>query len=82
MAERKRSEGFAFFMPVVGVFLIMPPIVLLFDIRADIFGIPLIVAYLFATWFALVLASFVLRNRLPASEQEVSVGTSRNEPDK
>ena len=52
-------------MPVVGAMLVMPPLVLLFDVQVDVFGVPLIVAYLFGTWLALIAASFVLRKRLP-----------------
>lgn len=65
MASRKRSEGFAFFLPVVGAMLVMPPIVMLFDVDADVFGIPLIVAYMFAVWLFLVVASLVLTRGLP-----------------
>ena len=52
-------------MPVVGAMLVMPPLVLLFDVQVVVFGVPLIVAYLFGTWLALIVASFVLRKRLP-----------------
>ncbi len=70
MAERKRSEGFAFFLPVVGVLLILPPIVMLFDKGLNILGIPLIVAYLFATWLLLVFASFNLTRFLPKAQND------------
>ena len=70
MAGRKRSEGFAFFMPVVGFLLIMPPLVMLFDVKANFFGVPLIVAYLFGTWMALIVASFILRRTLPQSSSD------------
>jgi len=72
MAGRKRSEGFAFFLPVVGALLVMPPLVLLFDIKANLFGIPLIVAYLFSVWILLIFASFMLNRRLPKAELEAS----------
>lgn len=65
MASRKRSEGFAFFLPVVGAMLVMPPIVMLFDVDANVFGFPLIVAYMFAVWLFLVVASLILTRGLP-----------------
>lgn len=78
MAGRKRSEGFAFFIPVLGAMLIMPPLVLLFDVQIDIFGVPLIVAYLFTTWLALIIASFVLRKRLPNGDgDELQMASDR-----
>lgn len=71
MSDRKRSEGFAFFLPVLGAILIMPPLVLLFDVQADVFGIPVIVAYLFSVWLFLAIASFVLTRKLRRTEPSV-----------
>jgi len=71
MAGRKRSEGFAFFLPVLGAMLIMPPIVMLFDVDVSLFGIPLIVGYLFFVWLFLVLASYILTQGLPRASAEV-----------
>ncbi|WP_299347315.1 hypothetical protein [uncultured Maritalea sp.] len=71
MAGRKRSEGFAFFLPVVGAMLVMPPIVMLFDVDVSVFGFPLIVAYMFFVWLFLVVASCVLTRGLPRAETEV-----------
>ncbi|MGJ8527139.1 hypothetical protein [Maritalea sp.] len=80
MAERKRSEGFAFFLPVVGVLLVMPPIVMLFDKDISIFGIPLIVSYLFTTWLFLIFTSIILTRFLPKAQNDgVEKPTRRND---
>jgi len=70
MAGRKRSEGFAFFLPVVGAILVMPPIVMLFDVNVSLFGFPLIVGYMFFVWLFLVVASYLLTRGLPRAEVE------------
>lgn len=70
MASRKRSEGFAFFLPVLGAMLVLPPIVMLFDVNVSIFGIPLIVGYMFFVWLFLVVASYILTRGLPRAETE------------
>lgn len=70
MANRRRSEGFGFFLPIFGAILIMPPIVQLFDHGGALFGVPTIFAYLFGVWFFLVLFSFVLARLLPRDEPD------------
>lgn len=69
MAGRKRSEGFAFFAPVVGALMVIPPFVLMFDKQVDLFGIPLIVVYLFGTWLFLICAAFFLSWFLPKTSE-------------
>ncbi|MFT6658949.1 MAG: hypothetical protein ACJAZW_002119 [Maritalea sp.] len=70
MAGRKRHEGFAFFLPVLGAILVLPPIVILFDVKVSVFGFPLIVAYMFFVWLFLIVASFVLTRGLPRVETD------------
>jgi phage shock protein PspC (stress-responsive transcriptional regulator) len=78
MAGRKRSEGFAFFAPVVGAFLMIPPFVVMFDIHIDLFGIPLIVLYLFGTWLFLIIAAFLLSRFLPQTTEQPQVERRRD----
>jgi len=68
MANRRRSEGFGFFLPILGVILIMPPIVHLFDRGGGVFGLPIIFAYLFGVWLFLVVSAFILSRLLPRDE--------------
>lgn len=68
MANRRRSEGFGFFLPILGAILIMPPIVHLFDRGGVIFGLPIIFTYLFGVWLFLVLAAFALSRLLPRED--------------
>ncbi len=81
MANRRRSEGFGFFLPVLGAILIMPPIVHLFDRGGGVFGLPIIFVYLFGVWLFLIVASFVLSRLLPKSDPTTRVGHGERDRD-
>lgn len=51
-------------VPVAMVFLLMPPMLTVFDHPVLIFGIPLLHVYLFAVWFAGIAATAFLTRRL------------------
>lgn len=60
-------------LPLLGLFLLMPPVVTLFVRGAGFAGVPLIVIYLFGVWAALIICAALLAWRLrpgPASEAE------------
>lgn len=68
-------------VPLLGVFLLMPPFVLLFVGPQAVFGIPLIVLYLFGVWGAVVLATWRLARRLvgpPEPPAEATTQPSRS----
>ncbi|MCF4099102.1 hypothetical protein [Maritalea mediterranea] len=69
MANRRRSEGFGFFLPILGVILIMPPIVQLFDRGGSVFGLPIIFTYIFGVWLFLIVAAFILSRWLPQQDE-------------
>ena len=70
----RRARAAALLLPLVGLFLLMPPFVTLFGGQARVFGVPLIVFYLFAVWAALTLAAALLARSLPLTDSEA--GTS------
>ena len=49
-----RGEGLLFLF-LIGVFLFNPPLLSIFDIPEQLFGVPLLYVYLFACWGALLL---------------------------
>lgn len=51
-------------LPLVGLFLLLPPVILLFAAPAEVAGVPLIVVYVFAVWGALVAGAAVLARAL------------------
>jgi membrane protein implicated in regulation of membrane protease activity len=58
-----RLRDAAVVLPVLGAFLLMPPIIALFAGDADA-GVPRVVAYLFGVWLALIVAAAWLARRL------------------
>ena len=54
----------AFLLPLAGLFLLMPPFIDLFAVHETLFGIPLIVAYVFGLWTAMILVAFWFSHRL------------------
>jgi hypothetical protein len=59
-----RVRGAAVAVPVLGLFLWLPPFVTLFTGPLRPFGVPLIVIYVFSVWAGLVLAAVWLARRL------------------
>ncbi|MDM0043835.1 hypothetical protein QTH91_05005 [Variovorax dokdonensis] len=74
-----RARNLAALLPVVGLLLLTPPLVTLFTGRM-LFGIPLIVLYLFGIWGVLVLAAGVLSTRLRDSPPPEGAQQPQGEP--
>ncbi|GJL81310.1 MAG: hypothetical protein DHS20C01_09440 [marine bacterium B5-7] len=45
---------------ISGVVLLMPPVIWIFNVQVRIFGIPLVVFYVFGVWLLLALGTAVL----------------------
>lgn len=60
----ERIRNAAALLPILGIFLIMPPAITLFVANLPLAGIPLIVVYVFGVWFALIVAAALLARRL------------------
>lgn len=65
-AERARQA--AGVLPILGLFLLVPPVIGLFAAPVDVAGVPLIVVYLFAVWLGLALATALLGRALELPE--------------
>lgn len=59
-------------VPVLGLFLWLPPFVGLFTAPLRVFGIPLIVAYLFGVWVVLVAVACRLASQLDPADAEAA----------
>lgn len=55
-------------LTVLGVALMLPPLVYVFDQPIAHFGIPQIVVYLFVLWLLLIVGTAVLTHALPREE--------------
>ena len=54
----------------LGIVLLLPPIAFIFDKPVVLFGVPLVVLYMFGVWFALVLASCIISRHIPKAMEK------------
>ena len=59
-----RVRDAASVLPVLGAFLLMPPVITLFTGARTVWGVPLIIVYLFGVWLALIVAAALLARQL------------------
>ena len=64
MAWQKARDGILAGV-VLGALLLLPPILPFFDRPVAVFGMPLIVLYVFGVWLALIVLTWTLSRRLP-----------------
>jgi len=62
-----RLRDAAALLPVLGTFLLMPPVISLFTGQRALAGVPLIVVYLFGVWLLLIVAAALMARRLARS---------------
>lgn len=65
-----RTQNLAVLLPLLGVFLLMPPFIALFGVEPRPWGVPLVVAYLFGVWAALLVGAAWLAHLLRPREAE------------
>ena len=66
------GEGL-FFLFLLGVFLFNPPLLSIFDLPLQLFGVPLLYLYLFTCWGALlVMVAFIIEKGGDAQEVQES----------
>ena len=61
-----RLRNAAVLVPLLGLLLLLPPLIAPFTVPARMFGIPLVVLYLFGLWAALIATACWLARRLGA----------------
>jgi len=72
-----RARDIAVLLPLLGLFLLMPPLITLFAVPLAVAGVPLIVIYLFGVWLALVLGAVLLGRALQPRVPPPPDGCSR-----
>lgn len=70
MRKEDRSREAAFVIPMFGLFLLLPPILSVFDTGTTILGVPLLHIYVFSVWLGMVLAGVWLARRLRKQDPE------------
>ena len=79
MASRRKLENAALALSVFGAVLIVPPILSIFNVQLRLFGVPVVVIYLFLVWITLVGVTRFLSGRMP--EVEISDEPTEREGD-
>lgn len=64
MTPSKRTSAALFFC-IMGTMLFLPPLVLLFNVRTRVLGIPAEVIYLFVVWLGLIAGTAWFSGRMP-----------------
>jgi hypothetical protein len=77
--DRRKLESAALFFTVFGAMLLLPPLVLLFNVRARLFGLPAEMIYLFVVWLALVGGTAWFSRRLHPDTDRI--GNADRDPD-
>ena len=67
--NRRRLQEITFMLPVFGFFLLLPPVVTIWQALSRAAGFPLFLVYIFACWFALIAVAFALSRRLREIEE-------------
>lgn len=69
-----------FVLFLLGVFLLNPPMLSIFDVPRQVFGIPLLYLYLFTCWGALLsLVAFIIEKGNRAAKTAESRGEAAND---
>lgn len=63
-------------LPVAAIFLLLPPVILIFSAPVLIAGIPLIVLYVYGVWACLILIALLVALRVEDAD-----GDGKNKPD-
>ena len=69
--RRRRAEALAALVPLVGLFLLMPPFVRIFAHDGRILGAPSALIFLLVVWIGLILGTRRLARRLVRRDPEV-----------
>ncbi len=62
--RRRKVTDAAIFLPLLGTFLLMPPLIRVFASNGEVAGIPVVIVYLFAIWLVLIIVAWRLAGPL------------------
>lgn len=74
--QHRKSRDRAMILPLVGLFLLTPPLASIFELDTKIAGVPFTLVYLFAVWATLIAAAALLSRQLrnaPEDSAEESI---------
>lgn len=65
-----RASSVAVVLPLLGLFLLMPPVITLFAHGTGVAGVPLVVIYVFGVWIALIIGAALLAPHLDSGRAD------------
>jgi hypothetical protein len=74
--ERRATQDVAAILPFGLAVMVLPPVILVFATPVTVFGLPLILLYVFGIWALAILSAFLLARRLADPERPGSGGTA------
>jgi|TARA_R110002072_G_scaffold517_1_gene3145 uncharacterized membrane protein YuzA (DUF378 family) len=78
--EAGKLRDAAILLPLLGVFLLMPPIISLMGTSSALTGVPFIVVYIFGVWLLLIFCAYRLSLRLNDLTPDAENGDSGGAP--
>lgn len=72
MIDRQKLEDIAIILPCVGFFLILPPVLTVFDSNTLTFHMPSLPVYLFALWLTLIIAGYLITRKLVKAHEHTT----------
>lgn len=67
--QTQTARDVATVLPFVAAVLLISPLIVAFSAPVNLFGVPLIVVYLFSVWVVIIAVAFAVARRLDRAEQ-------------
>ncbi len=80
MKTTPKYRDLAVLLPLAGAFLFMSPLIAAFNSIRLVFGLPLIVLYVFGVWLLLILGAALLAGHLAEEETALPLSNPQAEP--
>ena len=68
--EARRRRDFARLLPLLGIFLLVSPLITVFDVEAYAMGVPLIFAFIYGTGALLIILAARVARRMQLGSDE------------
>jgi hypothetical protein len=72
----------ALILPLVGLLLLTPPLLNVFELDASLAGVPVTLIYVFSVWAGLILAAAALARPLAETEEAEGLDPTRDRRDR
>ncbi|RVU38240.1 hypothetical protein EOI86_02790 [Hwanghaeella grinnelliae] len=77
--SRRETRDRSLVLLIVGAVLLMPPVASIFLLDSTVFGIPILIFYIFSVWFALIIGAAILAKPLGRMDYRSQSDTSSDQ---